>query len=101
MAATGWFQPDGSEPAQSNSAVAVARFHIHPSINIRQHSAHEVYLSAPDGEVWLFTCRDAGVSVEEDIFFADPSGVRKSSQLAAHLRGGLAAGNPVDCSREG
>ncbi|WP_276119664.1 heparinase II/III family protein [Pararhizobium qamdonense] len=75
------FHPDGSEPAQTHSAVAIARFHIHPSITIRQHSAHEVYLSAPDGEVWLFTCRDGEVAVEEDIFFADPSGLRKSSQL--------------------
>jgi uncharacterized heparinase superfamily protein len=75
-------QPDGTEPAETNTAVAAARFHIHPSINIRQHSAHEVYLSAPDGEVWLFTCRDAEVLVEEDIFFADPSGVRQTSQLS-------------------
>ena len=32
-------------------------------------------------KVWLFTCRDGDVAVEEDIFFADPSGLRKSSQL--------------------
>ncbi len=74
-------QPDGSDPADTNTAIAVARFHIHPSITMRQHSPHEIYLTAPDGETWLFTCRDSEVVIEEDIFFADPSGVRKSSQI--------------------
>lgn len=75
-------QPDGNDPAPSHTAVAVARFHIHPAITIRRHSAHEAYLTAPDGETWLFTCRDGEIAVEEDIFFADPSGVRPSAQIA-------------------
>lgn len=74
-------QPDGSDPADTNTAIAVARFHIHPSITLRQHGSHEIYLTAPDSETWLFTCRDSEVVIEEDIFFADPSGVRKSSQI--------------------
>ncbi len=74
-------QPDGSDPADTNTAIAVARFHIHPSITLRQHGPHEIYLTAPDSETWLFTCRDSEVVIEEDIFFADPSGVRKSSQI--------------------
>ncbi|MBB5536859.1 heparinase II/III family protein [Rhizobium giardinii] len=75
------FQPDGTDPGDTNSAIAVARFHIHPAINLRQHSPHEVYLAAPDGETWLFTCRDSEVAIEEDIFFADPSGMRRTSQI--------------------
>jgi uncharacterized heparinase superfamily protein len=75
------YQPDGADPAETNPAVAVARFHIHPAISLRQHSPNEVYLAAPDGESWLFTCRDSEVTIEEDIFFADPSGVRKTSQI--------------------
>jgi uncharacterized heparinase superfamily protein len=72
---------DGSDAGPENPAVAVARFHIHPAIGMRQHSASEIYLSAPDGEAWLFACRDGDVAIEEDIFFADPSGVRASSQI--------------------
>ncbi|WP_275786693.1 heparinase II/III family protein [Pararhizobium gei] len=75
-------QQDGTDPAATNTASAVARFHIHPAIVLRQHSPHEVYLTAPDSETWLFTCRDSEVEIEEDVFFADPSGVRQSSQIA-------------------
>ncbi|MDQ0318192.1 putative heparinase superfamily protein [Pararhizobium capsulatum DSM 1112] len=74
-------KPDGGELGETASAQAEARFHIHPAIKLRQHSQNEVYLTAPDGEIWLFSCHDAPVSIEEDIFFADPSGVRKSLQL--------------------
>lgn len=72
---------DGSDPEETNTAVAVARFHIHPAVTIRQNNGREIYLTAPDGEVWLFACQDGELAVEEDIFFADPSGIRASSQL--------------------
>lgn len=73
--------PDGGEPAGTAALQTEARFHLHPAIKLRQHSANEIYMTAPDGESWLFSCHDAPVSIEEDIFFADPSGVRKSQQL--------------------
>ena len=74
-------------PAGDRDAVAVARFHIHPADQIRAaRDRTEVCLIAPDGETWLFSCRDGEVVVEEDIFFADPSGVRASSQLERHFR---------------
>jgi len=72
---------DGSDPGPADTGVAVARFHIHPAIGMRQRSESEVYLSAPDGEVWLFACRDGALAIEEGVFFADPSGVRASSQI--------------------
>ncbi|APG86320.1 heparinase II/III family protein [Sinorhizobium americanum] len=74
-------QENGSDPEASDSAIAVARFHIHPAIGLRQSSKSEIYLSAPDGEAWLFACRDGDLAIEEDVFFADPSGVRASSQI--------------------
>ena len=73
--------PDGGEPAGTAALQTEVRFHLHPAIKLRQHSANEIYMTAPDGESWLFSCHDAPVSIEEDIFFADPSGVRKSQQL--------------------
>ncbi len=73
---------DGSDPDPSDGAIAVARFHVHPAIGMRRHSENEVYLTAADGEAWLFACRDGALAIEEDIFFADPSGVRASSQIS-------------------
>jgi uncharacterized heparinase superfamily protein len=72
---------DGSDPDAADAAIAVARFHVHPAIGMRQRSEDEIYLSAPDGEAWLFACRDGELAIEEDVFFADPSGVRASSQI--------------------
>ncbi|WP_043623733.1 heparinase II/III family protein, partial [Ensifer sp. ZNC0028] len=72
---------DGSDPEAGDTGVAVARFHIHPAVAIRQNSAREIFLTAPDGEIWLFACQDGELAVEEDIFFADPSGIRASQQL--------------------
>ena len=72
---------DGSDPDEGDTATAVARFHIHPAVGIRQNNAREIFLTAPDGEIWLFACQDGELAVEEDIFFADPSGIRASSQL--------------------
>jgi uncharacterized heparinase superfamily protein len=72
---------DGSDPEPGSEAIAVARFHIHPAVGIRQNSAREIFLTAPDGEIWLFACQDGELAVEEDIFFADASGIRTSSQL--------------------
>jgi len=37
---------------------------------------------APDGEVWALICLDVPVEEEEDVFFADPSGIRASRQLS-------------------
>lgn len=72
---------DGQAPPAGIAALAVARFHIHPSIRIRAATPGDVHLTAPDGENWLFSCRDGVVEVEEDAFFADPSGVRDSRQI--------------------
>lgn len=71
----------GNDPGEENAAEAVARFHIHPAIQIRRIDKNEVLLSAPDGQTWSFSCIDTPVNVEEDVFFADPSGMRVSQQL--------------------
>jgi len=68
--------PDG--PVEG---VAVVRFHIHPAIQLYPASDNEKRLVAPDGEAWALTCLDVAVEEEDDVFFADPSGVRPSRQL--------------------
>ena len=73
-------KPDGTAP-DGGANVAVVRFHIHPAIRIVAVDQNEVRLVAQDGETWAFSCRDVPVAEEEDVFFADPSGVRPARQL--------------------
>lgn len=75
-----FLRPGGSAP-EGGANVAVVRFHVHPSIRIVPVDSHECRLVAHDGESWSFTCRDVTVAEEEDVFFADPSGVRAARQL--------------------
>jgi uncharacterized heparinase superfamily protein len=71
----------GAEPPENCGFQAIARFHIHPSIQIRPVDENEVLLVAPDAQTWSFTCIDAKIDVGEDVFFADSSGIRGSRQL--------------------
>lgn len=75
------FYRPGDPDAALAGGVAVVRFHIHPAIQLYEASANETRLVAPDGEVWALTCVDVPVEEEEDVFFADPSGIRPSRQL--------------------
>ena len=75
-----FYKPDNPEGAIERGE-AVVRFHIHPTIQLYRVSSNETRLIAPDGEAWALTCIDVPVQEEEDVFFADPSGVRASRQL--------------------
>jgi len=72
---------DGADPARDSEDQAVIRFHIHPQIEIKTVDKHEVRLVAPDGESWTLTTLDTEIAVEDDVFFADPSGIRASKQI--------------------
>ncbi|MFC3073944.1 heparinase II/III family protein [Shinella pollutisoli] len=74
-----FFNPNDADATLAGTAVV--RFHIHPAIQLYHASANETRLVAPDGEAWALTCIDVPVEEEEDVFFADPSGVRASRQL--------------------
>ncbi|KQS76123.1 heparinase [Rhizobium sp. Leaf384] len=80
--------PEGADPDPQHTATAVARFHIHPSITIRRVDANEIRLVAPDNDSWVLTCRDGDIALEEDIFFADPSGLRKTQMLTIGFSAG-------------
>jgi uncharacterized heparinase superfamily protein len=72
---------DNADPERTVTDQAVIRFHIHPQIEIKTVDQHEVRLVAPDGESWTLSSLDAEISVEDDVFFADPSGIRASKQI--------------------
>ncbi|WP_142593744.1 heparinase II/III family protein [Pseudorhizobium endolithicum] len=60
---------------------ATARFHVHPAITLSEQDGETVLLVAPDGEAWQFSAPGLPVVIEEDLFFADASGVRPSQQI--------------------
>lgn len=57
------------------------RFHIHPDIEIKKWDMRDIYLCAPDGTTWCFTCDKVAINIEESIFFAHKDGVKKTQQL--------------------
>lgn len=73
---------DGASRARYSELSATARFHIHPSISLSRIDDETVLMDAPDGDAWLFTAPGLAVEIEEDIFFADVSGVRETEQLS-------------------
>ena len=74
------FLAEGAE-APGAAIAAVARFHIHPSVTLKRRDEESVAMRAPDGETWIFAAPGLDVLVDEDIFFADVSGIRPSQQL--------------------
>lgn len=71
----------GGQATRRGDRPVVARFHIHPGIELLTESDISVLMRAPDGETWRFTSPDNPLVIGEDIFFADASGMRRSSQL--------------------
>ncbi|WP_136658482.1 heparinase II/III family protein [Nitratireductor sp. XY-223] len=63
----------------------VIRFHIHPKIAISRDNNNDIVLTAPDSEIWTFFSPDAAAEIEDDIFFADLAGPRRSQQICLHF----------------
>ncbi|WP_390920737.1 heparinase II/III family protein [Neorhizobium turbinariae] len=76
--------PEG-KPTRDEILSVAARFHIHPAIALSRQDNESVRMRAPDGETWIFTAPGLHVMIDEDIFFADVSGVRPSQQLVIEL----------------
>lgn len=60
---------------------AVIRFHIHPKIKLSYNYKNDIVLTAGNGESWTFHSPDVKPEVEEDIYFADLAGARRSLQI--------------------
>ncbi len=65
---------------------AVSRFHIHPSIELVRQDEESVMMRASDGTSWIFSAPGQMVSIAEDVFMADASGIRPSQQLEIHFQ---------------
>jgi uncharacterized heparinase superfamily protein len=79
---------DQGPPKPGNQTIAVARFHVHPSITISQSEDGSVLLTAADGETWGFVARDLVPAIEEDVHFADLAGARASKQITLTFKVG-------------
>ncbi|BCJ89503.1 heparinase [Terrihabitans soli] len=72
-------------------------FHLHPDVRASLVDEGEgVLLSLPDGEIWLFAAEGHKADLEESIFFAGPSGPRRTEQILLKL--GARAGARVNWS---
>lgn len=72
-------------------------FHLHPDVRARLVDNGEgVLLTLPDGEIWLFAAEGHLAALEESIFFAGPSGPRRTEQIV--LKVGERSGARVNWS---
>ncbi|MBP1851870.1 putative heparinase superfamily protein [Rhizobium halophytocola] len=79
--------PDGELANGIYPDPAIARFHVHPAITLTQIDENTLRLEAANGECWIFNTIAGKAGVGEDIFFADPAGVRHSEQIELHFDG--------------
>lgn len=56
------------------------RFHIHPSVRLEQLTDGSILLNTHDGDRWIFNAT-VKPKIEQDIFFADVLGARRSEQI--------------------
>ena len=73
--------PASQQPGAGVGLTAVARFHIHPAIDLVQVDDETILMRAPDGESWYLHIPDQRPHITEDVFFADASGIRASEQI--------------------
>jgi uncharacterized heparinase superfamily protein len=66
---------------QTDTLNGVLRFHVHPAVRLSRQDPESVLLQAPGGDSWTFAAPGLEVLVEEDVFFADVSGMRPSQQM--------------------
>ncbi|MBT9372708.1 heparinase II/III family protein [Rhizobium sp. CSW-27] len=77
-----FFVPDESGKAKHGRRVTgTARFHIHPNVGLKRIHDDLIAMATPGGDTWLFSAPGQRVEIEEDVFFADVSGIRASRQL--------------------
>ena len=72
-------EPDGK--SKLVTVEAVSRFHVHPLIELTQTDDETVSMRAPDGTCWVFSAPGKSVTIGQDIFMADVSGIRSSKQI--------------------
>ena len=77
---------DSNKSKKSPTAIDIdIRFHIHPSVQLEQLSDGSVVLNTHDGDRWIFNAT-IKPRIEQDIFFADVLGTRRSEQICVSFK---------------
>lgn len=61
------------------------RFHIHPDIEVRYNSSEQIFLQAPQGDLWCFNSSHITPQIEDSIFLADSHQARPNKQIVLRL----------------
>ncbi|MEO9458601.1 MAG: heparinase II/III family protein [Lentilitoribacter sp.] len=72
--------PDSVKKSTSAGRDIDIRFHIHPSVQLEQLTDGSILLNTHDGDRWIFNAT-VKPKIEQDIFFADVLGARRSEQI--------------------
>ncbi len=73
-----WIKP----VAQGDIAL---RFHFHPDITLgAARNGETILVKTREGVIWRFDCEGGEPVIEESIFFASPSGARRTEQIVVH-----------------
>jgi uncharacterized heparinase superfamily protein len=68
----------------------VLRFHLHPLVQAkRMADGRGILCRLPNERHWLFEAQNAGIDIEESIFFAAPDGPRNCAQIVVYGQTGL------------
>ena len=60
------------------------RFHLHPFVEVAQSNEDNVLLTLPDGEIWRFHARGAGICLEDAVYLAYRGGIKPAHQIRLH-----------------
>ncbi len=66
---------------------AEARFHVHPSVVLERIDERTVRMEAPGGDSWVLATTTGALSISEDVFFADVTGICPSEQIELAFEG--------------
>jgi uncharacterized heparinase superfamily protein len=57
------------------------RFHLHPFIKLAKSDEDNLLLTLPDGEIWRFTAKGAGINMDDSIYLAYRRGPEAAHQI--------------------
>ncbi|MEQ1651366.1 MAG: heparinase II/III family protein [Hyphomicrobium sp.] len=77
--------PQGSLRLKADLPFAI-HFHLHPDCRCeRTNDRNSCRIRVQDGQVWIFTCDGANLTIEDGLYFVDSAGPRPNLQIV--LRG--------------
>jgi uncharacterized heparinase superfamily protein len=73
-----------TNPLERRDVNFAVRFHIHPSLTLRQIEGEQILLVTPKGVTLIFEAGGLALNIEASIFFAAPEGPRPCEQIVIY-----------------